>query len=369
MKSSKLVFGAVAVLLVIALGAAAFFLMSEPPSLADKEAASGNAPMGEQAVLTEAGKTETITPLKLEYSLKNFGPGQNAVVSYYFEKKQKCGSRDAYLGLAKLEATSQNFPSQYAKFSAFADNGELGVSNWTNEGNMAFDDATPYYNEMNIPLLASELFLYAGKNFNLPEFRQSESPIILKDVVSGRSKGNYSIIGQGEDASAIVPCDKFKIIAKTTNMDGYFNICVAKNINDINLPFMVYLNFENENGPSWQLKGISAQKSGIAWTPQCLETPDCVYVPEMPAAEQNQCRGRSGQVEPELDKSGCVVKYKCMTQDDRAAQSIAGMQPPSCLVEKAVLDKYTACIKNNQPNYDPVKYDENGCLQDIACRQ
>lgn len=313
-------------------------------------------------------KQETIAPLQLQYVLKNFGPGKSITISYFFEKKQQCYGRDAYLGMAKLESIDQKPANQYAKLAAFSDNGELGMSNWGSEENMAFDNSASYYDDMNIPLLVSELFVNAGKNFNSPEYWQSQTPIILKDVVTGRSKGDYSIVNLGDDNSAVVPCTKFKIIAKTTNMDGYFNVCVANKINDINLPFVVYLNFQNEQGPSWQLQDIRAQKSGIAWTPQCLEAPKCAYAPELSTAEQSQCRQQNGQVQPEMDQNGCILKYKCMSETDQATEAITRTQNPACSVSQKVLDKYVVCRKNNQPNFDPIKFDNNGCLLDIACR-
>jgi hypothetical protein len=43
-------------------------------------------------------------------------------------------------------------------------------------------------------------------------------------------------------------------------------------------------------------------------------------------------------------------------------------QNPDCVIDQKLLEKYLACRKNNQPNYDPVKYGDDGCLQDIKCR-
>ncbi len=366
MTSKILVPTAIITLLAIAFGA--YFLAPTPkpsPTIQNKPALDKPAP---EPATAENTKAETIPPLQLQYVLKNFGPGKDITISYFFEKKQQCNGREAYLGIAKLESIDQRPVNQYAKISAFADNGELGISNWSSEEDMAFDNLEPYYDDMNISLLINELFMYAGKNFNSPEYWQSETPIILKDVATGRSKGDYSIINQGDDHSAIVPCTKFKIIAKTTNTDGYFDICVTKTTDNIDLPFVVYLKFQNEQGPSWQLINIDSQKSGIAWTPQCLEAPKCAYVPELSAIEQTQCQQQSGQIQPDTDKNGCIIKYKCMTETNQAMEAITRTQPPSCAVNPAVLNKYLACRKNNQPNYDPTKYDNNGCLLDIACR-
>ncbi len=312
-----------------------------------------------------APEPQTIAPLRLDYELKNFGPGQNITLSYFFEKKQTCARGAAYLGVAKLVSSDGRFNNQYAKLAAYEDSGELGLSTWTNEGSLAFDDAVPYFNEMNVPLFVSELFIAAGKNFNDEEYWRSGAPVILKDVVFGRSKGNYSIIYQGEDAAAAIPCTKFKIVGKTTNMDGYFNVCVAKKINEVNLPFMVYMEFENEQGPQWQLKNAAKEESGIAWTPQCLEAVKCPYVAEPASDDRSRC---AGQIEPKTDSSGCVEEYRCVSEIDRAKEAIARAQNPDCAIDQKLLEKYLACRKNNQPNYDPVKYGEDGCLRDINCR-
>jgi hypothetical protein len=363
----KILIPAIIVIILLAVAFGGYLLLI---SVQKSSPAVQNTPAAAPTVKTPetVAKQETIAPLQLQYVLKNFGPGKSITISYFFEKKQQCNNRDAYLGIAKLESIDQKSANQYAKLTAFVNNGELGISNWSNEENMAFDNSTPYYDDMNIPLLVSELFINAGKNFNSSEYWQSQAPIILKDVATGRSKGDYSIINQGDDSSAIIPCTKFKIIAKTTSMDGYFNVCVTKKIKDVNLPFVVYMNFQNEDGPSWRLTNIGSQKSGIAWTPQCLEAPKCAYAPELSTAEQNQCQQQKGQVQPDMDKNGCIMKYECVSETDLATEAIARTQNPSCSVNQKLLDKYMACRKNNQPNYDPVKYDNNGCLQDITCR-
>ena len=71
---------------------------------------------------------QTIAPLRLDYELKNFGPGQNVTLSYFFEKKQTCARGAAYLGVAKLVSSDGRFNNQYAKLAAYEDNGELGLS-------------------------------------------------------------------------------------------------------------------------------------------------------------------------------------------------------------------------------------------------
>ena len=352
------------VLLAIAVAAGFFRLSALKPPASDGNKSLPTVGDGDETPPAPP-EPETIAPLRLDYELKNFGPGQNITLSYFFEKKQNCIRSAAYLGVAKLASSDNRFNTQYAKFAAYEDNGELGLSTWTNEEGLAFDDAIPYFNDMNVPLFVNELFIAAGKNFNDEDYWQSGAPIILKDVVFGRSKGNYSIIYQGEDAVAAIPCTKFKIVGKTTNMDGYFNVCVAKKINEVNLPFMVYMEFENEQGPQWQLKNAAKEESGVAWTPQCLEAVQCPYVAEPASAERSQC---AGQIEPKNDSNGCVEEYRCVSEIDRAKEAIARAQNPDCAIDQKLLEKYLACRKNNQPNYDPVKYGEDGCLRDINCR-
>lgn len=327
------------------------------------------------AVPQEEPKEEVMTPLKLEYSLKNFGPGGESTLTYFLENKKKCNNREAYLGVVKIQGQEQgagakpaNFPTQYAKITVFADNGEMAVSQWGNEENMAFDSATSFYNDFDIPLIMNSLFAYAGKNFNAPENWQSETPILLKNISTGRSVGDYSIIRQEEDQSGLLPCTKFKIIAKTNNTNGYFIACLAKQVNNVPLPFVVSFAFENQQGPSWQLKSFASEKSGVALVPQCLEPVVCTFVPELSQAERSECDAKKGRVESEFDEKGCVIKYKCMTELDQAEAAVKRVQRTECQVNQGVLNKYMGCLKNNQPNFSPVRYDESGCLLDITCR-
>jgi hypothetical protein len=333
-------------------------------SCGKKEAAPANV---STAKIEEKAKEEVINPLKLEYTLKNAGPGGEGAITYFLESKKKCGDREAYLGLAKVDMQGQ---SQYAKVTIYADNGEMATSRWNNEEAMAFDDSVSISNDMNIPLAINDIFNAAGKNFNSPEYWQINVPTVLKDVVSGRSKGNYSVIPQGEDNTAIVPCTKFKIVAKTTTMDGYFNACVASKINNISLSFIVSMAFQNNQGPSWQLKSFTSEKSGLAWIPQCLEPVKCAFIPQPEQAERSACEaGGKARIETETDDKGCVIKYKCMAELDQVKDALNRTQRPGCSINQTVLNKYFACRKNNQPNFEPTKYDEGGCLLDINCRQ
>ena len=327
-------------------------------------------PVNESASKPEKkAQAAVFKPLKLEYTLNNFGPGNQSTITYYLESKQKCGDREAYLGLAKLEVKGQNIGPQYAKITIYADNGEMAVSRWNNESNLAFDDSAATFNDMNIPLAVNDIFIAAGKNFNSPEYWQTNIPTVLKDVASGRSKGNYSVIPQAEDNTALVPCTKFKLVAKTTNTDGFFNACVAKEVGGITLPFVVSMAFENNQGPFWQLTSFVSEKSGLAWIPQCLAAVKCVYVSEPEPAERSVCEaGGQGRMESIFDDQGCVTQYKCATELDQAKAALSHTQRPTCGVNQAVLNKYLACRKNNQVNYNPTKYDENGCLLDITCR-
>lgn len=88
-------------------------------------------------------KEETITPLRLDYAINNFGPGGNGTMSYYIENKTTCDNRQAFLGLMKMQSNDKNLQPQYGKFSLFSDNGQIAVSQWNNETSLAFDDAKP----------------------------------------------------------------------------------------------------------------------------------------------------------------------------------------------------------------------------------
>jgi hypothetical protein len=313
---------------------------------------------------------ESITPLRLDYAISNFGPGQNNTISYYIENKTICDNRPAYLGLMEIQSNDKNSQTQYAKFTIYADNGQMAVSTWVNETGMAFDDAVSRYNDLDLPLMLNGLFAYAGKNFNDSEYRETTSPILLKNVSTGQSTGDYSIIPQENDNSGAIPCKKFKMVVKSTNTDGFFNACVAQKIGDINLPFVVSMAFENAQGPGWTLKSSSNEKSKVAWIPQCLVPITCENIAQPAQSERTACNLRNGQIETNFDQQGCITEYKCMTQAEIASATIARMQNPQCSVSQKVIDKYLQCRKNNMPNFDPAGYDQQGCLVDIVnCRQ
>ncbi len=313
-------------------------------------------------------KEEAISPLRLDYTINNFGPGGANAFSYYIESKKTCGDREAYLGLMKVQNNNNPTQSQYAKFSIFSDNGQTAASQWNNETSLAFDDAIPFYNETNLPLMLNEIFVYAGKNFNSKEYWETKDPIVLKDVSTGKSTGSYSVIPLEEDNSGLVPCKKFKVIAKTTNMDGYFTACVAKEIGGISLPFIVSFAFQNEQGPSWSLKSFANEKSGIAWVSQCLKPVVCNYVAEPSQTEKITCISKGGQFENAIDGQGCIKEYKCLTEIEKANAEISKMQNPSCQINQTVLNKYLQCRKDNKPNFEQTGYDGQGCLTDINCR-
>lgn len=355
---------ALIVLAVLALGAGGYYFISKKGAAPEPASQQPSAQKTEGAKVAEE---KAITPLHLEYSIKNFGPTQNGTISYYFESTKQCNGRSAYLGLMKIGGMGNDFQTQYAKVTAYADNGQLAISQWKGENDLAFDDAKPTYNDLNIPLVMNEIFAYAGKNFNAPENWTGTEPILLKDVVTGRSKGNYSIVRQDENTSGVVPCTNFKIFAKASNMDGTVNVCVAKKIGEIKLPFVVSLSMPGQ-GPSWELKSFSSERSGVAMIPQCLDMVSCAYVAEPQQAERSQCDNQKGRIASDFDDKGCILKYKCMAESDDAREAIGRVQPPSCGVNQAVLEKYLECRKNKMPNFDPSRYDNSGCLLDMNCR-
>ena len=333
-----------------------------------KDASQAPNQIKEEAKKEEVKKEEAINPLRLDYAVNNFGPGGANAFSYYIESKKTCGDREAYLGLMKVQNNNDPSRSQYAKFSIYADNGQMAASQWNNESNMAFDDAAPFYNETSLPLAISEIFAYAGKNFSSNEYWEAKDPIVLKNVSTGRSTGSYSVIPLEEDNSGLVPCKKFKVVAKTTNMDGYFTACVARGIGGISLPIMVSFAFQGEQGPSWNLKSFTNEKSGIAWVPQCLKPVICNYVAEPSQAEKISCNSKKGNFENDFDSQGCIKEYKCLTEIEKANAEISKMQNPSCQINQNVLNKYLQCRKNNKPNFEQTGYNDQGCLTDINCR-
>ncbi len=326
---------------------------------------------------------EVFEPLKLSYELKNFGPvGPNGKlgITIYLEGKQQCAGRDAYVGVMKTDSDGQNSSqsdspqenySQWSKITVFADNGEIAVSRAENEDKLAFDDMQSEYDQLNISLTLNSIFAYAGKNFNSSDVWTSATPVILKNVDSGMSLTDYSVIRQEEQTTGVLPCQKFKIVAKGTSMEGTINACVAKEVNKIKLPFVVSMAFgdQGQGGPSWQLVSYSKERSGITYAPQCMEPVKCAYIKEPTQTERNVCNAKGGQIEQQRTEQGCVAEYKCLTQEEIINNRLSQMQRPGCLINEAIKNKLFGCRKNNQPNFDVTNYDESGCAASVACRQ
>jgi hypothetical protein len=364
MDQKKIILITFAIIAMAAAAAAGLFFYSQN----QKNASQTPTQTKEEPKKEEIKKEEAINPLRLNYTMNNSGPGGANTISYYIESKKTCGNREAYLGLTKIQNNNDPTRSQYAKFSVFTDNGQMAASQWNKETSLAFDDAVSYYNELDMPFLINDIFSYAGKNFNSNEYWETKDPIVLKDVSTGRSTGSYSIIPLEENSSSSIPCKNFKIIAKTTNTDGYFTACVAKKIGDVDLPTIVSFAFENEQGPSWRLESFTNEKSGIAWVPQCLTPVACNYVAEPSQAEKISCSAKGGNFESDSDEQGCIREYKCLTEIERAETEISKFQNPSCQINQNVLNKYLQCRKNNKPNLEQTGYDDKGCLTDINCR-
>lgn len=93
-----------------------------------------------------------------------------------------------------------------------------------------------------------------------------------------------------------------------------------------------------------------------------------MYVPRLSDYQRRSCESKAGEVKAVTDDRGCIKEYKCFSRDELIEQSISSAQRPGCGINPEVKKKLIACREKNQPNYDPIKYDENGCLLDIQCR-
>ncbi len=323
--------------------------------------------------VSEPAANKAIEPLKLVYELKNFGPtgpGGKLGITIWLEGKQQCKGREAYVGVMRMDSVGPNPAPQYSKITYFADNGETAISRFENEDKLAFDDMKSEYDQLNISLTMNAMFAYAGKNFNSPDVWNSTTPILLKNVDSGMSLSDYSVIRQEELTTGVLPCRKFKIVAKGTNMEGTINACVAKEVNKIKLPFVVSMAFGDagQNGPSWKLVSYSKEKSGVAFTPQCLEPVKCTYIKEPAQTERAACSSKGGQLDQQRNDQGCITGYKCMMPEDIITDQVSRMQRPGCAVAQAVMTKLLGCRKNNQPNFDVTNYDDSGCAVSVSCR-
>lgn len=315
-------------------------------------------------------------PLRLAYELKNFGPtgpSKALGITMWLEGKQQCAGREAYVGVVKMDNNLQpasSSSSQWSKITIFADNGEIAVSRPENEDKLAFDDMKSEYDQLNISLTLNSIFAYAGKNFNSPDVWSSTTPILLKNVDSGMSLTDYSVIRQEEQMTGVLPCQKFKIVAKGTNMEGTINACIAKEVNKIKLPFVVSMAFgdSGQNGPSWKLASYSKEKSGIAFAPQCMEPVKCTYLKEPEQSERSACSAKGGQLDQQRTEQGCITGYKCMMPEDIIKDNLSRMQRPGCSVNQAVVNKLIGCRKNNQPNFDVTTYGDDGCATSVTCR-
>jgi hypothetical protein len=313
---------------------------------------------------------QTFEPLKLVYLVKNAGgPQGDITVAFYLEDETECTGRDAYVGIMKVTGAQFN-GAMHSKITIYADTGEMASSSTVGrEEELAFDNSVSVYSDFSIPLTMNTIFAEGGKNFNSPEYANLTSLVLLRNVENGYSLTNYSIAMQGNDASGVLPCRKYKLIAKGTNVDGYYTACAVTGIGKIMEPFIVSYTFENNQGPNWKLMNYSNEKSGIMFLPQCLDVVKCKYVPQLPQSAQTECRAKSGQIESTRDTNGCLIEYRCLTQEDLVDQSIMRTQRPDCMINPAVKAKLLDCRKNNMQNFDVTQYDDNGCSVDVMCRQ
>ncbi len=310
---------------------------------------------------------EVLKPLKLVYTVKNFGPRRELTETIWIESKEQCSKREAYYSVVKIESLKENFSPIWAKAIIFADNGDLVMSRFGREDNLAFDNLVSEYNEFNIPTIFNSIFAYANKNFNSPEVWSATVPILLKRVDSGQSLTDYSFIRQEENTAGVLPCQKFKVVAKGTNFEGTANGCVAQGIGQVKVPLIVSFSL-GEGGPAWELKSYAEEKSGVASVPQCLERVRCTYVPELSETDQRVCRSQGGQVEPNRNDQGCTLKYQCLTAEQIVDQAITRSQRPGCPIKPELKNRLLQCRKQNQPNFDVIKYDEGGCALNAVCR-
>ncbi|MDP3245272.1 MAG: hypothetical protein Q8M83_06505 [bacterium] len=312
----------------------------------------------------------SFTPLKLVYSLQNFGSAQDITATFWLEKKEVCNSRDAYLGLMKLTGETLGESGITAKFIVYADNGEVAMTKFVaRESELIFGDFIPQYNDLPILLPLNSIFAFAGKNFITSEIWRSTAPLLLKQVDSGISLTDYAIVSDGEDASGQLPCQKFKIIAKGTDINGTLAGCFVKEIAGVKLPFVASFAFEDiKNGPQWQLKSYSKESSGIDWTLQCLPTVTCKRAEHLSDAEKSVCFSRGGNEEPVKDKYGCVESYRCQTLEEAADKVLAAQQREDCPVNVGLRAKIIQCRVNNKNNFEVVKYNNSGCATEIACQ-
>jgi hypothetical protein len=245
------------------------------------------------------------------------------------------------------------------------------VTRFVSADDLLFDDLTPQYNDLSVPLTVNFFFASAGENFNDDAKWNATTPIIMKEVDTGKRVADYSVVRQSgeEDTTGVVPCRKFKIVEKGTNGSMTYSACLSRDISDLNLPFVVSMAFAGDGRmPGWTLTSYANEKSGVDWVPQCLEPVTCTAPTEFTEAEQRECQGNDSQVEPVVDENGCFTEYKCMSHEDLAAQSIGNMQRPGCEVNSDVLQKAVRCRQQNKPNFDTTQYDDGGCLLDISCR-
>lgn len=311
------------------------------------------------------------TPLKLVYSLKNFGTDKDITATFWLDKKENCNGREAYLGLVKLTGDTLGEAGLTAKLTVYADNGEVSMSKFISRDNeLVFGDFIPQYNDLPILLPLNSIFAFAGQNFITSDVWNSSTPTLLNQVDSGVSLTDYAIIPDGEDINGILPCQKFKIVAKGTDMNGALSGCFAKEINGVKLPFTVSFAFEDmTNGPQWHLQSFTNESSGIGWQQQCLPTVTCARVQHLSDAEKSTCFGRGGTEEPVKDKYGCVQSYRCQSMEEAADKALAAQQREDCPVSAALRAQVIRCRAQNQNNFEIIKYNNSGCALELVCKQ
>ncbi|VVC02824.1 Uncharacterised protein [Candidatus Burarchaeum australiense] len=310
----------------------------------------------------------TFSPIKMDYQVPDMsGPGRNVDMTLWLEKKMTCNGRDALVGVQKISQGQGN--NAWSKVTVYLDNGEFAASEWKSESELAFDDLRSTAQNFEIYLTLNDIFNLGGKNFVTDAVWNSSEPTILKNVESMSSLSNYSIVKTGKTLTNYpVPCTEFRLAEKSAaGYSGTYSICVAGMSNEMPLPFVVAVGYDQEQGgPSWTMKSFSHEASGVVSVSQCLDVVKCSYVPWPSNAQA--CESQNGTIQGMNDDKGCVTRYECWLPEQRALNRLKDMQAPSCPAPSDALVQAAAVCISEQMDFG-VESNSQGCATSVsACR-
>ncbi|MCX6777591.1 MAG: hypothetical protein NT157_01780 [Candidatus Micrarchaeota archaeon] len=342
-----------------------------PPGGTPPETPGGNPPVNQ----TPPAPNNTVQPappfepihLAYKISVPNGPNGQTQRLNfdYYLVEKVDCDGRPALNGFVKTVEASRPEQAGYFKITVYLDSGEAVYSNGIGEPDLAFDGAVPQMLDFDFAFWPETVIARGGKNLLSDEIWNSAKPVLLRNVAAFGGNGDYSISVGKDTTVAGLECRNVTISAKTSNMDGQIVTCVHK-LDDLNFSFIASISIIGGPGFDWSVEDFSRDAPSLAYYPQCLAPIPCPSVTKPTQQERDSCGSQGNSLEGTKNSKGCVTKYECLTNTERARRNFVSSQREGCAVDEALVTQNADCW-SQQGNVDYGRNEQTGCIVSVTC--